>query len=118
MATRVKTAGGVVLDDLLGHVLGEAAFGRLGRSRRAQLMVRLFFGLIGGALGLIGAIYMWRRTTVTTNVAMHASMVAMFLSLGCFSLFNIGMARPWRWPGICFVVSFVLMFVARIAFGI
>jgi hypothetical protein len=33
-------------------------------------------------------------------------------------LFNVGMARPWRWPGICFVVSFVLMFVTRIAFGV
>ncbi len=107
-----------MLDDLLGQVLGEAAFGRLGHSRRAQLMFRLFFGVLGAALGLIGAIYMWRRPTVTTNVAMHASMIAVFLSLSCFSLFNVGMARSWRWPGICFVVSFVSMFVARIAFGI
>lgn len=107
-----------MLDELLGQVLGEAAFGRLGYSRRAQLIFRLFFGVLGAALGLIGAIYTWRRPTVTTNIAMHASMIAVFLSLACFSLFNVGMARQWRWPGICFVVSFVVMFVARMAFGI
>lgn len=107
-----------MLDDLLGQLVGEAAFGRLGRSRRAQLIFRLFFGLLGAALGLTGAIYTWRRPIVTTSVAMHASMIAVFLSLACFSLFNVGMARPWRWPGICFVVSFVLMFVTRIAFGV
>ena len=41
-----------MLDDLLGHLVGEVAFGRLGRSRRAQLLCRLFFGLLGAAASL------------------------------------------------------------------
>jgi hypothetical protein len=106
-----------MLDDLLGHMVGEVAFGRLGRSRRAQLLCRLFFGLLGAALGMTGAFYFLRNPPDTTNAAMVASMIAVFLSLSAFSLFNIGMARPWRWPGLCFVASFVSMILSRLVFG-
>ena len=106
-----------MLDDMLGELLGEAAFGRLSRSRRAQLLFRLFFGLLGAGLGLIGVIHFVRTPPATSNTAMYMSMIAMFVSLSCFSLFNIGMARPWKWPGIWFVLSFVSLFVTRIAFG-
>ena len=68
-------------------------------------------------LGVIGAVFFLRDPPKTTNIPMVASMIAVFLSLACFSLFNIGMARPWRWPGICFVASFVSLFVTRILFG-
>ena len=107
-----------MFDDLLGELVGEAAFGRLGRSRRAQLLFRLFFGLLGAGLGLGGAIYFARTQPVGGNPAMWLSMIAVFLSLSCFSLFNIGMARPWKWPGLAFVGSFVALFVARILFGV
>lgn len=106
-----------MLDDLVGEIVGEAAFGRLSRSRRAQLLFRLFFGLLGAALGLMGALHFVRSPPDTTNTPMYASMIALFVSLACLSLFNVGMARPWRWPGLCFVVSLVLLFVTRIAFG-
>ncbi|HUO87463.1 MAG TPA: hypothetical protein VM617_08720 [Thermoanaerobaculia bacterium] len=106
-----------MLDDILGELVGEAAFGRLGRSRRAQLVFRLLFGLLGAFLGLGGAIHFLRQPPDTTNVAMHLSMVALFVSLACFSLFNVGMARRWKWPGLCFVASFVALFATRILFG-
>jgi hypothetical protein len=106
-----------VLDDLLGHLVGEVAFGRLGRSRRAQLLFRLSFGLLGAVLGLIGALFFLTNPPDTSNTPMYASMIAVFLSLACFSLFNIGMARPWKWPGLCFVASFVSLFVTRLVFG-
>lgn len=107
-----------MLDDLLGEVLGEAAFGRLSRSRRAQLLFRLFFGLLGAGLGIAGAIWFARTKPVGGNPAMWLSMLAMFVFLACFSLFNIGLARPWKWPGLAFAASFVAMFVTRILFGV
>lgn len=106
-----------MLDDLLGHLVGEVAFGRLSRSRRAQLLFRLFFGLLGAALGLIGANFFLTGPPDTRNIPMYASTIAVFLSLSAFSLFNIGMARPWKWPGVCFVASFVSMILSRLVFG-
>ena len=48
---------------------------------------------------------------------MWISMIAMFLFLASFSLFNVGLGRPWRRPGKLFVVSIVALFVTRILFG-
>jgi hypothetical protein len=48
---------------------------------------------------------------------MHASIIAMFLSLAAFSLFNVALARSWRWPGMAFVGSFIALFATRILFG-
>ena len=39
-----------MIDDLLGELFGEAVFGRLSRSRRGQLLTRLFFGLLGALI--------------------------------------------------------------------
>ena len=36
-----------MFDDWLSELFGEAVFGRLGHSRRAQLLARMFFGLLG-----------------------------------------------------------------------
>jgi len=44
----------------------------------------------------------------------RACMVLVFIGLGCFSLFNVALARRWRWPGVLFVASFVALFAARI----
>lgn len=106
-----------MLDDLLAQIFGEAAFGRLGRSRRAQLLARVFFGLLGAGLGAVGAVHFLRETGLTDNIAMRGSMVAMFAFLACFSLFNVALARSWRWPGQLFVTSFVALFLSRILLG-
>ena len=105
-----------MIDELLGELFGEAIFGRLSRSRRAQLLFRLFFGLLGTFLGLAGALHFvaWRGVT---NPGMKTGIVALFLFLACFSLFNVALGRRWRWPGICFALSFVGLFAARIFFG-
>jgi len=106
-----------MIDDLLGELFGEAVFGGLGRSRRAQLLFRVFFGLLGAGLGFGGAVYFSSRGLETTNLAMHASMIAVFVFLGAFFLFNVALGRRWRWPGIGFVASFVALFATRILFG-
>jgi hypothetical protein len=106
-----------VLDNLLGELFGEAVFGRLGKSRRVQLLVRVFFGLLGAGLGIVGALHFTRRPNLTNNTPMWISMIAMFVFLASFSLFNVGLGRTWRWPGKLFVVSVVALFVTRILFG-
>jgi hypothetical protein len=106
-----------MLDDLIGQLLGEAVSRRLGQSKRTQVLARLFFGLIGTVLGAIGTVHFLRRP-LPSNVAMHASMVMVFVFLSCFSLFNVALFRPWRWPGLALLASLVSIFVTRIAFGI
>jgi hypothetical protein len=88
-----------MIDDLLGGLFGEAVFGRLSRSRRAELLARLFFGLLGAGLGVAGAVHFARRPDLTGNTPMWLSMIAMFVFLASFSLFNVGLGRTWRWPG-------------------
>ena len=105
-----------MLDDVLAGLLGEAVFGRLRHTRRAELIARLFFGLLGTGLGLAGAVYLL-RTVETRNALLLASMTALFVFLSCFCLFNVALARTWRWPGIGFVCSLVLIFVTRVALG-
>jgi hypothetical protein len=106
-----------VIDDILADVFGGLAFGRLGRSKRAQLVARLAFGLLGAALAVIGAWHFALAALPGAGSAMRASAVALFLFLGCFSLFNVALARRWRWPGRLFLASLLALFVARIAFG-
>jgi hypothetical protein len=106
-----------VFDDLLGELFGEAVFGRLGNSRRALLLVRVFFGLLGAGLGIVGAVHFARRPDLTSNTPMWISMIAVFVFLAGFSLFNVGLGRTWRWPGRFFLVSLVALFVTRILFG-
>ena len=105
-----------MIDDILGELLGEATFGRLSRSRRAQLVARLFFGCLGAGLGIAGAVYMIANPR-TTNALLLLSMICLFVSMSCFWLFNVGMGRRWKWPAVWFGLSFVLMFVARIVLG-
>lgn len=105
-----------MIDEILVGLLGEAAFGRLGRSQRAQLLARLFFGLLGCALGIVGAVYMQQRQGIG-NAAMRGSMVAVFVFLACFCLFNVALARTWRWPGVLLIVSFIALVAVRILFG-
>ena len=106
-----------MLDELLGDLFGQAIGGRLSKSRRAQLIFRVFFGLLGAGLGIAGAVHFARLADLTRNTAMHVSMVAVFVFLASFSLFNVALGRTWRWPAMFFVVSFVALFVTRIVFG-
>ena len=106
-----------MIDDILGELLGEAAFGKLSKSRRAQLLFSLFFGLLGTVLGILGAVHFLRQPDLTQNGPLRVCMGGLFIFLACFSLFNVGLRRKWRWPGILFVVSLVGLFVARILFG-
>jgi hypothetical protein len=110
-------AESTVIDDLLAGIFGEVALGGVGRSKRAQLVLRLFFGLLGAGLGLAGAASFALRANPSSNAPMHASIIAMFLSLAAFSLFNVALARSWRWPGMAFVGSFIALFATRILFG-
>jgi hypothetical protein len=105
-----------VLDDVLAGLLGEAAFGRLRQTERSQRLARLFFGLLGTALGLAGALYL-PMTVETSNWGMLASMTALFVSMSGFFLFNVMLAQPWRWPGLCFAASLTLVFATRIIGG-
>jgi hypothetical protein len=106
-----------VIDEILIEIFGEAVFGRLNKSRRIQLLARMFFGLLGAGLGVAGGFYVALKPNLTQNSAMLAAMILMFGFLSCFALFNVALARPWRWPGMLFVLSFVGMFVSRILLG-
>lgn len=106
-----------MLDELLVHIVGEAVFGRLNRSERARLVARVAFGLLGAALGAAGAVHFATRGEPITNAGMFASVVLLFLCMSAFFLFNVALHRPWRWPGVGFVLSFVSLFATRIALG-
>lgn len=105
-----------MIDDILVGLFGEAVFGRIGHSKRAQFLARVFFGLLGAGLGIAGAIHFYRRMSGGLT-AMSATMIAMFVFLAAFCLLNVALGRTWRWPGVMFAVSFVSMFAARIIFG-
>jgi hypothetical protein len=105
-----------MITEIIFELIGEAAFGRLNRSQRAQVLFRVFFGLLGTFLGLAGA-YHFIASVETPNKGMHASMVALFVFLALFSLFNVAFKRPWRWPGLGIIVSFVALFVTRVVLG-
>ena len=106
-----------MIDDILAGIFGEAVLGRLSNSRRAQLLLRLGFGILGAGLSVAGAIHFALKDDLTNNTAMRLSMMSLFVFLACFCLFNVAFARKWRWPGWLFVVSFVMLFVTRILFG-
>ena len=79
-----------MIDEMLVHIFGEAVFGRIGHSKRAQLIAR---------------------------APTRACMVLVFVGLACLSLFNVALARKWRWPALLFAASFVALFALRIGLG-
>lgn len=105
-----------MLIEIVFELIGEATFGRLNRSQKAQVLIRVFFGFLGVFLGLAGA-YHFIAAVEVSNRAMHASMVALFVFIALFSLFNVAFKRRWRWPGLGIVVSFVSLFATRVVFG-
>jgi hypothetical protein len=105
-----------MIDALLAQLFGEALFGRYTPSRRAQLLARLFFGLIGAALGIAGAAYMTLRPD-GASPPMRLALALLFLSIGAFWLLNVGLARKWRWPGVLVAASLIALIAARFIFG-
>ena len=105
-----------MIDALLAQLFGEALFGRYTPSRRAHLLARLFFGLIGAALGIAGAAYMTLRPD-GASPPMRLALALLFLSIGAFWLLNVGLARKWRWPGVLVAASLIALIAARFIFG-
>ena len=105
-----------MVDEILAEIFGRALFGRLGESRRTQLLARVFFGLLGTLLCTVGAVH-FVRAVAPRYTAMSMCMVAMFAFLAAFCLFNIALLRRWRWPGLAFVFALVALFATRFAFG-
>ena len=105
-----------MLDDLLESLLGEA-FVRGSNSRRAQWIARIGFGLLGTGLCLAGAWHFLFQYAGPGHAVTIASMSAVFGFLAAFFLFNVALARSWRWPGRGFVCAFVAIFVSRILLG-
>ncbi|MCI0414062.1 hypothetical protein L0222_14845 [bacterium] len=107
-----------MIDEILRGLFGEMVFGRLSNSKRIQLIARLFFGLLGSVLAIIGIYHFLSGSVMPSkNLAMRASVLALFLFLGCFSLFNVALGRKWSWPGKFFFASLAALFVTRILFG-
>lgn len=97
------------LDDLFDGIdLG------LGRSRRVRVVLRLFFGLLGAALGGAGA---WHTLGYDASLHFRLAGALLFVFLGAFFLVNVALARRSSWPWKGFVAAFVLLFVARVVFG-
>lgn len=106
-----------MIDEMLGQLFGHVVFGKLNNSRRAQLLFRFFFGLLGATLGIVGVVHFALRAGFTANGALRVSIILVFLFLAAFSLFNIALGRKWRWPAAFFALSFVAVFLTRILFG-
>lgn len=106
-----------MLDDILLGLFGEAILGPLTRSRRFRLVARLFFGILGAVLGIVGAVHFWLRKDQSGNLVMRASFVTLLVALALFWFFNVGLLRRWRWPGVLFIVSFICLILSRIVLG-
>jgi hypothetical protein len=105
-----------MIDEMLVHIFGEAVFGRIGHSKRSQLIARLGFGVLGAGLAVVGAVY-FARLDAAMHAPTRACMVLVFAGLACLSLFNVALARKWRWPALLFAASFVALFALRIGLG-
>ena len=58
-------------------------------------MFRLFFGLLGTSLGVIGVVHFAFKTGFIANEALRVSIILVFLFLAGLSLFNIALGRKW-----------------------
>jgi len=86
----------------------------VGRSKRVRGALRVFFGLLGTALGATGA---WHTLDYDASLPFRLAGALLFVFLGAFFLVNVALGRrsSWTWKG--FVAAFVLLFVVRILFG-
>lgn len=105
-----------MLGDLVEGLIHGYIASRSRPTRRGQLAARAIFGTLGLALSIAGTLVVPGRLA-TMNGPLRLSVLLVFASMGAFSLFNVMLARQWRWPGLLFVVSFVMVFVTRILLG-
>jgi hypothetical protein len=97
------------LDDLLDG-FGPSPF----KSKRAQAVLRVFFGLLGTALAGAGG---WHMLGYEASLHFRLAAVALFFFMGAFFLVNVTLLRKASWPWKGFVAAFVLLFVVRIVLG-
>jgi hypothetical protein len=102
-----------VIEELFEGLIDSWISGK-GTSKRTEVVMRVFFGLLGVALCLAGLYHM-----MVYDAGWHFRLAAaaMLFFLACFCAFNITLLLKWRWPGRYFVFSFIGLFVVRILFG-
>ena len=76
---------------------------------------RLIFGLLGTVLGLIGV----GKVGFFFDAGLPMRLAAALLmgAVAAFFLFNVLLARTWRWPGRLCLIALPLLFVVRLGFG-
>ena len=96
----------------LGDLLD--GFGPDLKSKRAQAVIRVLFGLLGLVLSAAGG---WHMRGYDAGLHFRLAGAAVFFFLGAFFLVNVILARnaSWSWKGL--LLSFALLFVVRILFG-
>ena len=104
-----------MIGDLLGGVI-EGYLSSRTPSQRWQVVARMLMGAVGCMLAVVGAV-MFAVHRPDVALPLRATIVLFFLSLGAFFLFNVLLARRWRWPAVLFAASFVAMFVTRLVWG-
>ncbi len=104
-----------MLDDILESAVESIDVGP--SSKRGQWIVRVLFGTLGLALSVAGAYKMLVIGVDGASTHFNIASSLIFFALGAFCLFNVILARPWRWPGLAFVLSFVVLFLVRVLFG-
>jgi hypothetical protein len=85
-------------------------------SPRATAIVRLFFGALGTALGVFGAVHLWRGDTIP-GLPLRMVAVGFMLAIAAVFAFNVALQRRWRWPLWLAALGLPLLFVVRIVFG-
>jgi hypothetical protein len=98
----------VDLDDLLDGIGPDL------KSKRAQTVIRVLFGLLGLLLSAAGA---WHMLGYDASVHFRLAAVVLFFFVGAFFLVTVILASKASWPWKGFLLSFVLLFVVRILFG-
>jgi hypothetical protein len=84
------------------------------KSKRAKGVLRVFFGLLGTVLSVVGA---WHTLGYEASLHFRLAAVALFVFMGAFFLVNVTLLRRASWPWKGFAAAFVMLFVVRIVFG-
>ena len=95
--------------------LGEFAIG--GKpTPRATFLVRTFFGVLGTALGVSGAIHLWRGDTFP-SLPLRIIGAGFMLAIAAVFAFNVALQRRWRWPLWLAALGLPLLIAVRLVFG-
>lgn len=99
------------LDDLFEEITVGLSGGR-----GLKVVLRILFGLPGLGLGMAGVWHMLGGG-MEGSLLLRATAALMFLFLALFFAFNVALLKAWRWPGLGFAASLVLLLAVRIVFG-